>query len=97
MDVRHPLTELDRRMLDWFRATGKPVHVLLTKADKLSREAGRAVLRQVADELALLASNPSAQLFSSLRKTGLDEAKAVFDGWLGEDPPRLAEPSVSHK
>src|ERR1700675_4498780 len=47
MDVRHPLTELDRTMLRWFCPTGKPVHVLLTKADKLSREAGRSILREV--------------------------------------------------
>src|SRR5215471_6824002 len=45
MDVRHPVTELDCRLLEWFRPTAKPVHVLLTKADKLSREAARKVLR----------------------------------------------------
>jgi|SRR5882672_2405494 len=91
MDVRHPLTELDRRMLDWFRPTGKPVHVLLAKADKLSREAARRVLRQVAGELAALVPDASAQLFSSLKKTGLDEAEAVFKTWLAGSPPRPVE------
>src|SRR6185295_13802847 len=72
MDVRHPLTELDRRMLDWFGATGKPVHVLLTKADKLSRTAALARLREVQRELARLSPVFSAQLFSSLKKSGID-------------------------
>src|SRR5262245_34818318 len=87
MDVRHPLTELDRRMLDWFRPTRRPVHVLLTKADKLSREAGRKTLKRVAGEIATLAPHASAQLFSSLKKTGLEEAAAVFDTWLAGGPP----------
>jgi GTP-binding protein len=98
MDVRHPLTDLDRRMLDWFRPTGKPVHVLLTKADKLSREAARMVLRRVTGELALLGRDASVQLFSSLKGTGMDEAEAVFDSWLAGSPPRpteiLGEPEV---
>ncbi|HEX4802798.1 MAG TPA: ribosome biogenesis GTP-binding protein YihA/YsxC [Myxococcaceae bacterium] len=97
MDVRHPLTELDRRMLDWFRATGKPVHVLLTKADKLSREAGRIVLQRIAKELGPLTDNASVQLFSSFRKTGLDEARATFETWLTGSSPRPAQASASRK
>src|SRR4030065_2567562 len=38
MDTRHPLTPLDEQMLDWFMPTGKPVHILLTTSDKLSRQ-----------------------------------------------------------
>jgi len=82
MDVRHPLTELDRRMLAWFRPTGKPVHVLLTKADKLSRAAALSVLREVRLELASLAPNYSVQLFSSLKKSGIEEAESVLGQWL---------------
>lgn len=81
MDVRHPLTELDERLLAWFRPTGKPVHVLLTKADKLSREAARKVLRQVETNLAALPA-VSVQLFSSLTKAGVEDATAVFRRWL---------------
>jgi GTP-binding protein len=82
MDVRHPLTELDRRMLAWFEPTGKPVHVLLSKADKLSRSSALSTLRDVQRELAALAPNFSAQLFSSLKKSGLDEAAAAVQAWL---------------
>jgi GTP-binding protein len=91
MDVRHPLTELDLRMLRWFSPTGKPVHVLLAKADKLSREAGRSVLRRVAGDLASLVPRASVQLFSSFERTGLDEAEAVFKAWLAGGSPGSAE------
>src|SRR5437773_8452580 len=90
MDVRHPLTELDQRMLGWFCPTGKPVHVLLTKADKLSREAAQKVLRRVEGEIRGFAPNASVQLFSSLKKSGLEEAAAVLLGWLDASAPRAA-------
>jgi len=93
MDVRHPLTELDQRMLGWFGSTGKPVHVLLTKADKLSREAAQKILRRVEGEIGALAPNTSVQLFSSLRKFGLEQAAAVFRGWLDTGTPAPAAPN----
>jgi GTP-binding protein len=83
MDVRHPLTELDRRMLAWFLPTGKPVHVLLTKADKLSRSAALQTLAQVRRALAGLGPGLTTQLFSSLKKSGIEEAEGVFAAWLG--------------
>jgi GTP-binding protein len=83
MDARHPLTELDRRMLAWFLPTGKPVHVLLTKADKLSRSAALQTLVGVQRELAALGTGLTAQLFSSLKKSGIEDAEGVFAGWLG--------------
>ncbi len=84
MDIRHPLTGLDRHMLAWFGPTGKPVHVLLTKSDKLSRSEARTVLERVRAELASLGKNFSTQLFSSLGKSGADDAGTVFRGWLGQ-------------
>jgi len=90
MDVRHPLTELDQRMLGWFCPAGKPVHVLLTKADKLSREAAQKILRRVEGEIAAHAPNTSVQLFSSLRNSGLEQAAAVFRGWLDARAPTSA-------
>jgi GTP-binding protein len=52
MDARHPLTELDENMLDWFAPTGKPVHILLTKCDKLSRQQATLTLNRVKSHLA---------------------------------------------
>jgi len=87
MDVRRPLTELDRRLLGWFRPAGKPVHILLTKADKLSRAAAQKVLRRVEGEIAALGPNISVQLFSSLKNSGLEEAAAVLGTWLDASAP----------
>jgi GTP-binding protein len=82
MDARHPLTELDQGMLDWFAPTGKPVHILLTKSDKLSRQQSTETLREVNAFLQEHFPHCTAQLFSSLKKTGKDEAEAVISGWL---------------
>jgi len=83
MDARHPLTPLDGQMLDWFASTGKPVHVLLSKSDKLSRQEAQKTLRAVRARLGEYADNYTAQLFSSLKKQGMDEAEEVIGGWLG--------------
>lgn len=85
MDVRRPLTELDRRMLDWFLPSGRPVHVLLTKSDKLSRGAASAALHEVRRALAPHGDQVTVQLFSSLKKSGVEEVERVVGGWLGLD------------
>lgn len=82
MDSRHPLTELDLQMLDWFAQTGKPIHVLLSKADKLTRQEQALAMREVQTALAAISDNCSLQLFSSLKKTGVAEAEVVLGGWL---------------
>ena len=90
MDSRHPLTELDRSLLEWFRPSGKPVHVLLSKSDKLSRGPAQQTLRQVRAELAEMGMNATVQLFSSLKRDGADEAEGFLRAWLGvsRNPPK---------
>lgn len=83
MDARHPLTPLDRKMLDWFATTGKPVHVLLSKSDKLTRQEAQRTLRQARAELKEYAPNYTTQLFSSSAKQGIREAESIIGGWLG--------------
>ena len=84
MDSRRPFTDLDIRLIDWFRPTGRPIHILLSKADKLSRQEQTKVLRSVQAEIATWgdAELYSVQLFSSLKKTGVEEAERVLAGWL---------------
>lgn len=81
MDARHPLTPLDQRMLDWFLPRGLPVHILLTKADKLSRGEANKTLLEVKKALKD-APQVSVQLFSSLAKQGIEEAEGVIKNWL---------------
>ncbi|MBZ0105818.1 MAG: ribosome biogenesis GTP-binding protein YihA/YsxC [Sulfuricella denitrificans] len=87
MDARHPMTDLDRQMLEWFRPTGKPVHVLLTKSDKLSRQQATAALRSVDKDLREIYPGASAQLFSSPKHQGMEEAEQVIGAWLNEKTP----------
>jgi len=82
MDVRHPLTEFDRHMLYWCAEAGLDVHILLTKADKLKRGPAGNALLQVRRQLPELHPQATVQLFSALKKTGLDEVRAVLDEWL---------------
>jgi GTP-binding protein len=84
MDIRRPMTDLDLRLIDWFRPTGRPIHILLSKADKLSRQEQTKALRSVKAEVATWgdADLYSVQLFSSLKKTGVEEAERVLAKWL---------------
>ncbi|MDO4907729.1 ribosome biogenesis GTP-binding protein YihA/YsxC [Neisseria sp.] len=83
MDARHPLKDLDIRMLDFFRATGRPVHILLSKADKLSKNEQIKTLSTVKKTLKPYAEHRqiSVQLFSSLKKQGIDEVNGVVGAW----------------
>ena len=87
MDSRHPFTPLDIRMLDWFCPTGKPVHILLTKSDKLSRQEAAKTLHEAQEFLKRSYSNCSVQLFSSLKKTGIQDAELVIGKWLTKRNP----------
>ena len=82
MDSRHPLTPLDLNMIDWFAPSGRPMHVLLTKSDKLSRGAAAATLQEVRRALEPLGPQVTVQLFSSLKKIGVEEVERVIGGWL---------------
>ena len=82
MDLRQALTPLDVQLLNWCREAMMPVHVLLAKADKLGRGSAAEALLQVRKAVAEVYAAASVQLFSSLKKQGVDEAKAVLTQWL---------------
>jgi GTP-binding protein len=82
MDIRHPLKEYDRQLLEWCQSSELPVHILLTKADKLSRGAGGGVLQKLRHQLAKDYPGSTVQLFSSLKNQGLDEAREQIANWL---------------
>ena len=81
-DARQGITPHDRYLLDWLAPTGKPVHVLLTKSDKLTRRESDQALQAAAAEIAAYPGEISLQLFSGLRKTGVHQAQAVIARWL---------------
>lgn len=78
MDSRHPLTDLDAQMLEWFGQTGKPVLVLLTKADKLNRQEQTRTLRSVRQAVESDFPHCTVQLFSSVTRLGVNEARGFI-------------------
>jgi GTP-binding protein len=95
MDVRHPLTANDRDMLAVALSRNVPVHVLLTKVDKLGRGAARQAL---AGFLRDAGKGVTAQLFSALNGEGLDEARRMLERMLDgrvqkETPVGPADPT----
>jgi GTP-binding protein len=84
MDIRHPLKDFDKMMLDWSQSASMPMHILLTKADKLKRGPRNSALFKTRDALP---ENVSIQLFSSTEPLGLDALSELLSGWLS-----LADP-----
>lgn len=87
MDIRHPLKNFDLQMLGWAKQAELPIHILLTKSDKLGRGAGGNTLQQVRKELSEAGLVASVQLFSSLNHQGRDEAIQVLDEWFELSSP----------
>ncbi|OOG65421.1 YihA family ribosome biogenesis GTP-binding protein [Rhodanobacter sp. B04] len=75
VDIRHPLKEFDRLMLEFCSATQLPCHLLLTKADKLSRGQATQALAALRKQFAAEGLHATAQVFSSSAGTGVDEAR----------------------
>lgn len=83
MDCRHPLKDLDVQMIDFFSQTGKPLHVILSKSDKLTNQERMKTLKMVRDEIAGFGFvNLSVQLFSSMKKTGIKELEDKLNDWI---------------
>ena len=84
-DIRHPMKEFDWQMLEWCHYFNLPAHVLLTKADKLKRGAQQNTLLSIRKQLKESGSDATAQTFSALKKTGLDELVIKLNEWLELD------------
>lgn len=94
MDCRHPLQDYDRMMLSWAQSCTMPVHILLTKADKLKRGPANTTLLTVKKELESMQELVSIQLFSSLKRTGLDPLKEKLSNWLAPSEDTNRDPGA---
>ncbi|MEX0952061.1 MAG: ribosome biogenesis GTP-binding protein YihA/YsxC [Gammaproteobacteria bacterium] len=93
MDIRHPLQPLDWHMLEYCRGAGHPVHVLLNKADKLSRSRAQQQLLAVRRELA---GQATTALLSCLKETGREELRLQIDAWFAGEAIAPATPSTTN-
>jgi len=94
VDIRRSLTDLDTKMLDWFAPRQRPIHILLTKSDKLSRDKALRTLKDIENNIKInwvdFYQTPcSVQLFSSLKKQGVEEANNIIAKWLSSDKDHI--------
>ncbi|HEX4500736.1 MAG TPA: ribosome biogenesis GTP-binding protein YihA/YsxC [Scandinavium sp.] len=91
MDIRHPLKDLDQQMVNWAVASNIEVMILLTKADKLASGARKAQLNMVREAAAAFGGNIEIEVFSSLKKIGVDKLRYKLDSWYNDLPPAVEE------
>ncbi len=81
MDIRHPLKETDQQLIAWSVKCEVPIHILLTKADKLTHSEAQKILKEVSSALEPFGSTLSLQIFSAMQMQGVEEAQARLDQW----------------
>lgn len=81
MDIRHPMKDLDQQMVNWAVTSHIPVLVLLTKADKLASGARKKQLNLVREHSQSFGGDVQVEMFSSLKKIGVDKLKNKLDEW----------------
>ncbi|HEY3588977.1 MAG TPA: ribosome biogenesis GTP-binding protein YihA/YsxC [Buttiauxella sp.] len=91
MDIRHPLKDLDQQMIHWAVASNIPVMLLLTKADKLASGARKAQLNMVREAAVDFNGDVQVEVFSSLKKIGVDILRHKLDGWYNDITPATEE------
>jgi GTP-binding protein len=84
MDSRHPMQPFDEQMIGWALQAHMPVHILLTKSDKLKKGPAKSTLLKLREQLSEHKELVSMQLFSALKHTGHQDLIAVLNTWLTE-------------
>lgn len=96
VDIRHPFKDSDLMMVDWAARAQMPLHILLTKADKLNHGAAKTALLSAQRQMSAYGDYISVQLFSSLKGDGLPALRRQLNAWLSAEPdfqpPQISEP-----
>ena len=85
MDIRHPLKDSDLQLIEWASGCQLPIHVLLTKADKLNNSEQKITLMKVEEELKSYGELISVQTFFSIKKMGVEQARELLDQWFSAE------------
>ncbi len=91
MDIRHPLKETDKQILQWAVGANLLVHVVLSKADKLKSGARKTSFKTVTQLLQRISPEITCQLFSATSKLGLEELIATLESWYAFSQNKAAE------
>ena len=82
MDIRHPLKSMDKQLIEWCCASSVHVHILLTKADKLSSSRVKNTVALVCKELGDFQQFSTVQAFSSTNGMGVTQARSQLLEWV---------------
>ncbi|MDG2090125.1 MAG: ribosome biogenesis GTP-binding protein YihA/YsxC [Gammaproteobacteria bacterium] len=91
VDIRHPFKDSDMMIIDWASRAEIPLHILLTKADKLKHGAAKATLLAAQKQLKPHGKNISLQLFSALKGSGVNDLRKQLNAWLNQDEDNVLE------
>ena len=80
VDIRHSLKNFDYLMLKYCTINNLPLHIVLNKADKLSKNSAKNAMAEINKEISEI--NSSVQLFSALKGTGIEESRQKLAEWL---------------
>lgn len=80
VDIRHELKEFDHMIINWAIDSGMPLHILLTKCDKLKKGPANSAVLKVRKELSQHKDQITVQAFSSLKRTGVDILQQRLQG-----------------
>jgi GTP-binding protein len=97
VDARRLITDQDEHLLEWLRPAGRRLLVLLSKCDKLTRQARGRALNEVQSRLAQRAVDGESRLFSSLSGEGVEETRSLLEGWLRSACAQNKRPPVKGK
>ena len=86
MDIRHPLTDLDRQIINWSAAANLDMLILLTKCDKLAKNARQKAFFDVKKMMVEFGINYNIVLFSSINRVGIEEATKILSQWYDDMP-----------
>ncbi|KYP97347.1 GTP-binding protein [Sodalis-like endosymbiont of Proechinophthirus fluctus] len=89
MDIRYPMKDLDRQIVQWAMDINIPVLILLTKADKLASSARKMQLNQVRESALAFIGDVEVETFSSLKKQGVDKLRQKLDAWFAASSPSI--------
>ena len=82
MDARRPFMPNDQWVIDFLNSRPVKLHFLLNKADQLNNQAKKDVLRQATAVAKQLGPHVTVQLFSGLKRQGVDELRETLLKWI---------------
>lgn len=83
VDIRHPLKEFDEMMIEWAGDSKMPLHIMLTKSDKLKKGPAQAALLKLRREMTNKWGDLiTVQTFSALKHEGVKEVHKKLNEWL---------------